>query len=602
MSFLGEIKRRKVFQVAAVYAVVAWLLIQIVDVVNEPLNLPEWFDTAVIVAFAVGFPIAVILAWAFDLTPEGVVKDTGTAQSSGRRIEYVLIGLLVVAMGWVLYRVEVNPSVEPAVVDSAPTLQVIEEELTSDVLPNSIAVLPFDNLSLDPEDAFIAAGFHESILNQLAKIRDMNVIARTSVMQYENDPPPIPEIAEALRVEMVMEGSVRYASDRILITAQLIDGQTGAHIWSDEYNRDLADIFGVQAEIAGIIAMALEAELSPEEQQSIELASTSSSGAAEQFLKALEAGLSNAEQLRLLDEAIASDPSLAVAYARRAWINGLRFDATEGVQRLELEEKIYQDANKALELDPQLGVALVPLAFMHLRQGRIIDAEATFERAVALSPNDTVVLDRYAVFSYQAGIENYERSAQFARRAVELDPNNAELLDGLGDSLSLSKHTDAAAAYRRALEINSTPQYTGAYKNIGMSEILREDYAEALVAFRFFEFFLRSERQDSAEAFDLEDLIDLAYGYVRIGRSEDADRVITQVRERIAAGALISPLELALFRLAEGNSQEALALIEEAIETSQYGGYRFIQYNLLNDPILDQPEFVEMRSRLGFRE
>ena len=199
MSFLGEIKRRKVFQVAAVYLVVAWLLIQIVDVVNEPLNLPEWFDTAVIVALAIGFPIAVILAWAFDLTPEGVVRDQGTSattQSRGRGIEYSLLGLIVVAIGWLFYRTEIGPSEQ--------VVQVVAEEPQREVLPNSVAVLPFENLSLDPEDGFFAAGIHDTILKELANIGDMNVISRTSVLQYADGLTSIEQIAEDLRVEAVM--------------------------------------------------------------------------------------------------------------------------------------------------------------------------------------------------------------------------------------------------------------------------------------------------------------------------------------------------------------------------------------------------------------
>ncbi len=260
MSFLGEIKRRKVFQVAAVYLVVSWLIMQVVDVVNEPLTLPDWFDTAVIVALAIGLPIALILAWAFDVTPDGVVKDQGgheAVHSGGKRIEYVLIGLVVIALTWVIYRVEF---------DSGGVAGVQREG----VLRNSIAVLPFENLSLDPEDAFFAAGIHESTLKQLAKISDLVVIARTSVMQYEEDPPPIPEIAKALNVGTVMEGSVRYASGRVLITAQLIDGQTGAHLWSDEFNRELTDVFAVQAEVAGHIATAMQVQLLPDELARIE--------------------------------------------------------------------------------------------------------------------------------------------------------------------------------------------------------------------------------------------------------------------------------------------------------------------------------------------
>lgn len=183
-SFLGEIKRRKVFQVAAVYLVVAWLIVQIVATVEAPLRLPEWADTLVIVLLAVGFPVALILSWAFDITPDGVVRDAGgSGNGSGRRIEYVLIALLVVAVGWVIYRVEFEPVATVATV-------------RADVLPNSVAVLPFENLSPNPDNDFFAAGIHEEILGQLAKIRDLSVISRTSVLPYAETELSVPELVE----------------------------------------------------------------------------------------------------------------------------------------------------------------------------------------------------------------------------------------------------------------------------------------------------------------------------------------------------------------------------------------------------------------------
>ena len=306
MSFVSELKRRKVFQVAAVYLVVAWLIMQVVDVVNEPLRLPEWFDTVAIMIVAIGFPIALILSWAFDLTPEGVVKDSGTVQSSGRRIEYVLIGLLVIAVGWIGFR-ELSPP--------APS--------TNDVLPNSVAVLPFENLSPNPDDAYFVAGVHEQILNELAKIRDLNVIARTTMMRYADAPPPIPEIASELNVETVMEGSVRYAGNQVRVTAQLIDGDSGTHLWTEDYDGDLADIFGIQSDIATRIAMALEAELLPSERESLEKQPTDSLDAYALFLRARNepaggsfggsAGVVTA--VTLLDAALALDPEFALAYS-----------------------------------------------------------------------------------------------------------------------------------------------------------------------------------------------------------------------------------------------------------------------------------------------
>jgi adenylate cyclase len=262
MSFLAEIRRRKVFQVAAVYAVTAWLLVQIIVAVEAPLNLPEWTDSLVIVLLGIGFPIALVFSWAFNLTSDGLMRDRGgrPAQARGRTIEYVLIGLVVVALGWLIFRLEF---------DAAGTGE-------SDKLPNSIAVLLCDNLSPDPDNAFFAASLHEEILNQLVRLGALNVIARTSVMQYADAARPIPEIADELRVESIMECSVSYGDDRVAITTQLVDGDTGVHLWSERYNRELRDVFAIQADIAMNVANALRAELSLDEQATIEGRATES--------------------------------------------------------------------------------------------------------------------------------------------------------------------------------------------------------------------------------------------------------------------------------------------------------------------------------------
>ena len=316
MSFLGEINRRKIFQVAAVYLVVAWLIMQVVDVVNDPLSLPDWFDTVVILLLGIGFPIALILSWAFNITPHGVVRDAGgsSVPRGGRRIEYVLLGLLVAAFGWIGYR-ELNPPVSNG----------------REILANSIAILPCANLSPDPDNAYFSAGIHGEILNQLDKIQELNVIARTSVLQYADAARPITEIAQELNVGNVMDCSVSYAENRVAVSVQLIDAETGVNLWSERYNEKLADVFDIQADIAIRIAIALEAKLLPGERESIEERPTNSPEAYANYLRALElfwvAGEPSSPPSRLsdllsyLDRAIDLDSEFSLAYARRAWAN-----------------------------------------------------------------------------------------------------------------------------------------------------------------------------------------------------------------------------------------------------------------------------------------
>ena len=606
MSFVSELKRRKVFQVAAVYLVVAWLIMQVVDVVNEPLNLPDWLDAVVIVLLAVGFPIAVILAWAFDLTPEGVVRDQGSAvtvKSSGRRTEYALIGLLVVAVGWVLYRVEITPS-EPAV-------EVVVEEAQREVLPNSVAVLPFTNLSIDPEEAFFAAGIHDTVLHELAKISDLNVIGRTSVLQYADGQTSISEIAEALNVETVLEATVQYADGQVRITAQLIDPDTGAHLWSGNYDRPFKDIFAIQSEIATRIAMALEAELLPAERQSIERPATNSPEAYALYLRAMatwdnnDVVISN-PSLRAsiksdFDQAIKVDPNYALAYARRARLYAVTLNADVGTQenfvrrRVELENLALEDLDRALAIDPALGAAYGTLARIHQYNWRGADAEEAYERAIQLSPSNADAIGNYA--SFIALQRRFEEAFRLAQRAAELNPNSSRTHNTLGRTYWVAGDLDAAiASYRTAIEIDPTD--AGNRMDSAGIEATRSNRMAALAE-------LPIAEQLLGETTNPHFVADIAYIYGRIDQPDEATRLFESIQRSSALRRIAAPAWVLLY-LAIGDQAQALYWLKDAADNPQpYEGHFAtlrLKNNIWNDPILDQPEFVEVRSRLGFRE
>jgi adenylate cyclase len=250
MNVLAELKRRHVFRVAALYAAIAWLLIQVTDVVTEPLGLPAWLLKVVIWLLAIGFPVALVIAWSFELTPQGLKRDTGAelpsvTVSGGRKLDFAIIATLVAALG---YFIATRPSSEVSV-RAAPGG------------PRTLAVLPFANLSTSAEDGFFADGLTEELLNLLADIDGLKVAGRTSSFYFKGRNEDLREIGRKLGVAHILEGSVRRSGQKVRITAQLVSAQDGFHVWSQTYDRELTDVLDIQDEIGRSVAEALKVRL-----------------------------------------------------------------------------------------------------------------------------------------------------------------------------------------------------------------------------------------------------------------------------------------------------------------------------------------------------
>ncbi len=348
--FWGELKRRNVVKVGLAYVVVGWLVIQMVTTVLPTFNAPSWIAQSITFILILGLPFVLLFAWAFEITPEGLRKtrDVPAVDSitplTSQRLNYVITGLLIVAVAFMavdnyLLDDAAEPDEAQAASTAAPAEPAVEDQpapiAEPQTVPNSVAVIPFTNSSPREDDAYFAAGIHEEILNQLVKLSGLNVIARTSVMQYTGTSKTIPEIGRELNVENVMEGSVRYADGRVLVTTQLIDAKTGLHVWSESYERDFENIFAIQADIAMNVANALETAFTPAEQENIERLPTDSLEAYELFLAAQE-GFRSAtggvwgSSLQAIDAALALDPEFARAWALKADIHGMRAQGASG--------------------------------------------------------------------------------------------------------------------------------------------------------------------------------------------------------------------------------------------------------------------------------
>lgn len=466
----------------------------------------------------------------------------------------------------------------------------------ANALPNAIAVLPFKNLSPDPENAFIAAGIHHSTLNQLAKIHNLIVIGRSSVMQFEDNAPPILEIAEALNVVTVMQGSVRYDNGRVLIRSHLIDGRTGAQLWSQEFNRDLVDLPAVQTEIAERVAMAMQVQLLPDERSRIENRATESTEAYQYYIRArsLPGPLFSSEYLpayiNLLERAVAVDPSFSEAVADLAW----------GYYTRRERDTALNYARKAIALDPTSGSAFSLLG-VSLEQYYSHQAETrvAYERALELSPNDPDVLIEYGSFLVEEVGEN-PKAIRIGKRTVAIDPSNASFHGRLGYILLNAGDLPAAVMHlREAIRLDSSVYMN--YFELATAGYLSDDRSAARESLDH-----AVRVMESGATFRVGYL---AYLYGLLDEPEQAAKLLAQYEESLGGpeGKKWRPLGWAL--LGTGDNERALrdwtrtvdGYLEENQPVSRGRISRF-RDNWLNDPMLEQAEFLQLRRRLGFRE
>jgi TolB-like protein/Tfp pilus assembly protein PilF len=436
-GFFEELQRRKVYRVAAAYIIAAGFIIQIGSAVFPAWELPNWTFRLVVVLLLIGFPIALILAWAFDVTPQGI-KATPTVALRRNVIMLVATGVVIsAAAGFFLL-----PRASARKIDK------------------SIAVLPFENLSNDQENAFFADGIQDDILTSLSKIGDLKVISRTSVMQYRGKGNNVREIGKALGVSAILEGSVRRSANRIRVNVQLIDAITDEHIWANDYDRDLTDVFMIQSDLAQKIAGELQAKLSPTEKAQMTQKPTENGEAYLAYIQAMNLFVpENVEKLKqaeqLYQRALDLDPNFALAYARLSHLESWIFHSFDpsAVRRA----KARSLADQALKLQPNLPEAhlalgycyyygelnydraldefkiaqsglpndaevLLSLGAIQRRQGKWADSTANFEKAASVNPKDPWVLQNLGI-NY-ASVKNYEAANKTFDRGIEIGPDS----------------------------------------------------------------------------------------------------------------------------------------------------------------------------------
>jgi TolB-like protein/Tfp pilus assembly protein PilF len=500
-GFFEEVKRRKVYRVAAAYVIAAGGIIQLASAAFPAWELPNWALRFVIVLLLIGFPIALTLAWAFDVTPQGI-KTTPTALPGTHRRRNVI---MLVATG---------------VIVSAVAGFFLLPRASARKIDKSIAVLPFENLSDEKENAYFADGIQDDVLTNLSKIGDLKVISRTSVMPYRGKASNLREIGKALGVATILEGSVRRIGNRVRVNVQLINAENDEHIWAEDYDRDLTDVFAIQTDLAKKISGELQAKLSPAEKAQMERKPTENGEAYLAFVQANNLGcaLEDFDKLKqseqLYDRAVQLDPNFAVALARssllQSWIVH-NFDRTS-----ERREKARALAERALRLQADLPEAHLAVGYSYYygdnnydaalrefeiaqrglpnesdaylaigaiqrRQGQWAESTANLEKAVSLNPKDIWPLQNLT-FNY-AMLRNYDAANKTIDRALAIDPNALEPLE-VKSKLAIFEKGDFSVAENAFEAVKSIPMTNEQKAKIASERadvfILQRKYREGL--------------------------------------------------------------------------------------------------------------------------
>ncbi len=571
-KFFAELKRRNVYKVAVAYAIVGWLLVQVATQVFPFLEIPNWVVRLVIALVAVGFPIALVIAWAFELTPEGLKRtedvDRATARQP-RKYVWIFVAAAGAALSVGLFFIGRYTVRNTAGVSELPA--------------KSIAVLPFDNLSRDPDNAYFAEGVQDEILTRLAKVADLKVISRTSTQRFKSAPSDLREIAKQLGVTNILEGSVQKANEQVRVNVQLINALTDAHLWADTYDRKLIDIFSVESEIAKTIADTLQAKLTGSEKQMMAAQSTSDTAAYELYHKGRSlwekrSGDNIPKAIAFYEEAIARDPNYALAYAglAQAYII-LPFWA--GVDRLDASSKAKDAALKALRLDPNLAEA-------HLALGKVLffseidlaGALREYQRAIELQPNDATA-HHWLGNDTLAALGRFEEAIAQGKRAVELDPLSTVINTDLGTTFYYAHRFDESARQlRKTLEIDPTSFY--AHYNLGIALQAAGDLSGAIAEYE-------RAKQLSDNPF-MSAFCAQAKAYA--GDKDAALRMLSDL-DKISQHREVVGYWRALLYLSLNNKDEALRWLEQGFKERDGSNISWIKVDPLLDPLHGDPRF-----------
>ena len=578
MSFLAELKRRNVYRVAALYIIVSWLILQAADVFTSFLPLPEWTSRLIFVLLVIGLPVALILAWAFELTPEGLRRETDSApdkpQDTGphKKLDILIIGSIVLIL--VFFGLSHDWQRGP-------------ETLTAGEI-RSIVVLPLDNLMNDPEQGYFVEGMHEALITELSKIKALRVISRTSAMHYKDSGKSVPEIALELGVDGVLEGSVLRAGNIVRVTAQLIEGRSDRHIWADNFDRELNDILALYADVTREIANQIRVTVTPDEKASLAVSEPVDPEVYELYLKGryLCGNWSPQEMqhgIKLLQQAVNLDPQHALSQAQLALCltDTVFFDY---MTPMEIDSRTRAAALTAVQLDDGLAEAHVALGSVSYYLGfEPRTAEGEYRKALEINPNSIDALLHMSWLLVAAG--RFDEAAAPTKYAAELDPLSTAVRNAMGQLYYLKRDFDRAIeGYETAMVLDrSDPSLhfylAGPFEQKGQYEKAISLYKSAI------------ELSQDAPLY----LAALGHAYGVAGRHEEALQVLQELQQSPHP----SPYNLAIVHLGLGHYEQAIDWLEQAFE-ARNSQLVYINQGPKFDPLRDNERFIRLLERFGW--
>ena len=575
--FFNELKRRNVYKVAVAYAVIGWLVMQVTATVVPALHLPGAIISVVVLLTILGFPIALVLAWAFEMTPQAMKRTEDISPNEfipywSKRKFAALIGSVALAAAALLIFQFWRPQ-DPARTANRPDNK-------------SIAVLPFESLSEEKANAYFAEGIQEEVLTRLARIGALKVISATSTRQYAGRPAHLSEIGRQLAVANILAGSVQKAGEQVRVHVQLIHAATNAQLWGEVYDRKLTDIFLVESDIAKAIAETLQAKLTGSEEQAVKARPTESSEAHQLYLRGRyfwnkRTGDNLKKAVEYFDQAIAADPKYALAYAGLADAYVLQ-PAYGAASPGESFPKAKVAAKKAVELDDSLAEA-------HASLGKVLwnsdfdfpQSLSEFERAIKLNP-------RYATAHHWYGnspllsLGRFDEAVAEMRQALDLDPLSLILNADLGNTYHTARRYDEAIAQlQRTLEMD--PAFYYAHLNMGQALELKGDRPAAIAEYQK----ARELNNDPMV------LAQLGHAFGLAGRTDEAAQILSQLQSE-ATQRYVPKYAFALVELGLGHKEQALRWLEGSFREREARSIAYIKVDPFLDPLRGVPGFEEL--------